>query len=199
MQQDGQSGEIGGDAASPGLERELQRLYRAKGGIGMDPAAAERVRLGLDAEWERVMRGRGRGSGRRRVRVWVRAAAAVGVAAAAVIGLVVVVGLPVGGGKFGRVQGPMAARGPDGEGAPLALADSAGERIRGDVDGSGGVDIVDAFVLARAVAEVEGERGLGPLWDVTGDGVVDEGDVDAVAMRAVRLEGADREVAGGAG
>jgi hypothetical protein len=60
--------------------------------------------------------------------------------------------------------------------------------------------MVDAFVLARAIAAEERQTGkLSALWDVTGDGAVDGGDVDAVAMRAVRLEGAVNDGAGGAG
>lgn len=53
-----------------------------------------------------------------------------------------------------------------------------------DIDRSGRVDILDAFALAR---HIEGGRGIDPKWDVNHDGVIDQADVDAVAMAAVRL------------
>lgn len=50
---------------------------------------------------------------------------------------------------------------------------------------SGRPDILDAFALARAV-----DRQSPPnRFDLTGDGVVDRHDVDAVAALAVRLDG----------
>jgi hypothetical protein len=55
---------------------------------------------------------------------------------------------------------------------------------REDLDGSGEVDILDAFALARYIQDDERER---PEWDVNRDGVVDRGDVDVIAMSAVSL------------
>ena len=52
-----------------------------------------------------------------------------------------------------------------------------------DVDGSGRVDILDAFAVAKSVAAASPAR----AYDFTGDGVVDARDVDAVAMAAVKL------------
>ena len=53
------------------------------------------------------------------------------------------------------------------------------------IDGSGRVDILDAWALARRLrAPANGGAGM----DVNGDGRVDRGDVDAVAMVAVRLD-----------
>jgi hypothetical protein len=63
--------------------------------------------------------------------------------------------------------------------APLQLA--AG---REDVDGNGRVDILDAFTLAR---HLRAAATLQPRWDVTGDGLVDRADVDAIALAAVSL------------
>jgi hypothetical protein len=58
---------------------------------------------------------------------------------------------------------------------------------KGDVNGDGRVDIVDAMMLARHVANKDRvEKG----WDVNGDGVVDQKDVDALAAAAVSLKGA---------
>lgn len=53
-----------------------------------------------------------------------------------------------------------------------------------DLDRNGEVNILDAFALARSLES--GGRTLA-AWDVTGDGVVDERDVRAIAERAVRL------------
>jgi len=53
-----------------------------------------------------------------------------------------------------------------------------------DIDGNGSIDIVDAYLIARAV------RGGGRLerrWDINRDGKVDGRDVDAVARRAVSV------------
>jgi hypothetical protein len=63
--------------------------------------------------------------------------------------------------------------------APPALA------AREDVDGNGRVDILDAFLVARRI-----ESGQPPpkAWDVNGDGVVDQADVDAIARAAVALK-----------
>ncbi len=65
--------------------------------------------------------------------------------------------------------------------APVVKADPAY-----DVTGDGSVNILDAFRLARLL---EGEGATG-AWDANGDGRVDRADVDTIAMRAVRLEGA---------
>lgn len=56
----------------------------------------------------------------------------------------------------------------------------------GDVNADGKVDILDAYLLQR---RIELARQLEAMWDVTGDGQVDESDVRAIAARAVSLEG----------
>jgi hypothetical protein len=56
--------------------------------------------------------------------------------------------------------------------------------IVGDVNGDGRVNILDAFVVARAIAHHEQ---LPPAWDVNGDGVVDQKDVDLLAQMAVNV------------
>jgi Dockerin type I domain len=53
-----------------------------------------------------------------------------------------------------------------------------------DLDASGRIDILDAFLIARTI------RAGGPLqgaWDVTGDNAVDQRDADAIAAAAVSL------------
>jgi len=56
---------------------------------------------------------------------------------------------------------------------------------KGDVDADGRVSMVDVMMLARHVAA--GDK-LDPKWDVNGDGVIDQKDVDAVASAAVSLK-----------
>ena len=53
-----------------------------------------------------------------------------------------------------------------------------------DLDRSGRVDILDAFYLAR---QIEKQLELQSQWDVTGDGTVNQKDVDAIASTAVRV------------
>ena len=55
-----------------------------------------------------------------------------------------------------------------------------------DIDGSGRVDILDAFALARHLEHVQSVE---TNWDVNQDGRLDRADVNAVAMAAVRLPG----------
>ena len=55
-----------------------------------------------------------------------------------------------------------------------------------DINHDGRVDIVDAYVVARKIARHEP---LDPTWDVNGDGVIDEKDVDLIAHLAVQVGG----------
>ena len=55
-----------------------------------------------------------------------------------------------------------------------------------DVDHSGRVDILDAFVVARLI-EVQGQLDRPAAYDVNGDGAVDRADVDRIAMAAVDM------------
>ena len=55
-----------------------------------------------------------------------------------------------------------------------------------DINHDGRVDILDAYVLARKIARHEP---LDPAWDINGDGVVDQKDVDLIATLAVRAAG----------
>ncbi len=66
----------------------------------------------------------------------------------------------------------------------LYLSIRGGERLRADFDGNGGVDVRDAFLLARALRD--GERPA-PEWDVNADGRVDDADVDFVMSEATQL------------
>ena len=79
---------------------------------------------------------------------------------------------------------------PDGDKPALEPAWSVAKvqvpRAREDVDGSGQVDILDAFMLAR---RIEADDAPADTWDMDGDGAVGQGDVDLIAMAAVRLNG----------
>ena len=57
--------------------------------------------------------------------------------------------------------------------------------VKGDVDGSGRVDIVDAMMLARHLKAGDATEAA---WDANGDAKVDQRDVDAVAAAAVSLK-----------
>jgi hypothetical protein len=67
--------------------------------------------------------------------------------------------------------------------APAPARDSASARW--DLNRDGRVDILDAFDLARQLKQ-GGAKNL--QQDLSGDGVVDERDVAAIAARAVKLE-----------
>ena len=67
------------------------------------------------------------------------------------------------------------------------------------MDGNGRIDILDAFTVARALADKGRTGPLPAAWDVNGDGVVDQKDVDWLANAAVRVGGVARGQPGGAG
>ena len=72
--------------------------------------------------------------------------------------------------------------------------DSAADRppvavSRLDVDASGAVDIVDAYLVARRLRRGEDAP---DRWDVNDDGAVDSGDVRTIARVAVDLYGSER-------
>ncbi len=58
--------------------------------------------------------------------------------------------------------------------------------VPGDLDASGRVDILDAYRLAKAIQSGD----MPSRGDVNSDGAIDSADVEALAMLAVRLEGA---------
>jgi len=59
----------------------------------------------------------------------------------------------------------------------------------GDVNHDGRVDILDAYVVAKAIS-IGGK--LDQAWDVNHDGVVDQKDVDWIAAAAVNVTGNPR-------
>ncbi len=66
----------------------------------------------------------------------------------------------------------------------MEKAGTAQVAVLGDANADGRVDILDAFVVARAI---EHQEKLPPAWDVNGDGVVDQKDVDLIAQMAVNV------------
>src|SRR5665213_1192970 len=57
---------------------------------------------------------------------------------------------------------------------------------RGDVNHDGKINILDAYIVAKRLASGGTPD---PAWDVNGDGVVDQKDVDWIAQAAVRMNG----------
>jgi hypothetical protein len=55
-----------------------------------------------------------------------------------------------------------------------------------DINHDGRVDILDAYVVARHIARHDS---LDKAWDINGDGVVDQKDVDLIATLAVHVSG----------
>ncbi len=68
--------------------------------------------------------------------------------------------------------------------APLPAELTDAVAVAGDIDGSGDIDILDAFALARTL---ESENGNGSRWDQNGDGLLNQNDVQLVALQAVML------------
>lgn len=69
--------------------------------------------------------------------------------------------------------------------APTVHYASLAEAGAVDFDRNGRVDILDAFKLAR---QIELASNTGANLDINGDGLVNRGDVDTVAMAAVSLD-----------
>ena len=80
---------------------------------------------------------------------------------------------------------PYQHAGPSVAQAPVTTQPS----LPGDVNGDGRVDILDAFVVARALADKSRTTPLPAAWDVNHDGVIDQKDVDWIANAAVRVSG----------
>lgn len=57
--------------------------------------------------------------------------------------------------------------------------------VRGDLNGDGRVDMIDALILARAVDATSARS----EWDFNADGVINQTDVDRLAQGAVKLTG----------
>ena len=66
--------------------------------------------------------------------------------------------------------------------APEMMAMSV---VPADIDRNGQVNILDAFKLARSL---ETSQARESQWDINGDGQIDRGDVETIAMVAVSLD-----------
>jgi len=69
--------------------------------------------------------------------------------------------------------------------AANALQPASPPPVLEDIDHNGRVDVLDAFAVARGIKL----RQTQPTWDVNGDRVIDQRDVDQIANRAVRVKG----------
>jgi hypothetical protein len=106
---------------------------------------------------------------RRKFKLWIRWGAGLTSAAAAAVLLVLWL-LPNRGATDTR---------------QLAAKPPAAKTIKGDIDSSGQLDIVDAMTLAR---HLRANDPADPTWDANGDAKVDQRDVDALAAAAVNLK-----------
>ena len=156
---------------------DLRRLYGRA--VPVPPQVDEAI---LSAARARIVR-------RRRAWILLRRVSVGATAAAAAVGLAVWIGQA--NRQVTTTSEPM-----------IAAVTPAGPK---DIDRNGQVDILDAFMLARHLDErLEGraDAPVGPQegaasrtkasdlsLDLNGDGVVDTGDVDVVAMAAVSLKG----------
>lgn len=170
------------------LVSDMRRLYPSAGPV---PAEVDEAILAA---------ARARIAARRRAWIVLRRVSIAATAAAAAIGLAVWIG------QGGLRSTPTAEMNI----AALTPADHVAHADPKDIDRNGHIDILDAFMLARHIEkkrdrfvfqEPGGDRDEQRMpqktnlsrfsgeWDFNGDGVVDQGDVDGVAMAAVSLKG----------
>jgi len=144
------------------LESDLRSAF---GGFSAVPAEVDRAVLGM-------VEGVAAGSARRRRRVQGRLVLMGGgvAAAAAVVWMVWALGP-----SFARKGLPTGGAGSPG---PMAAV------LVGDLNGDGKVDMLDALIEAERVKTGAATKAI----DFNRDGRVDSGDVDAIAMSAVKLE-----------
>lgn len=116
----------------------------------------------------------------RRRRLWLTRWAVPATAAAAV--MVVASLLLVGRGPSPRVDGTRYSQASK-DSFPVSEALEA-SAAPADIDRNGRVNILDAFKLAR---HIESGSQIDKMWDINGDGLVNNDDVDKVAFAAVRL------------
>ncbi len=126
----------------------------------------------------------------RRIQIWRRVGGGIAAAAVLAIGFKVAVFDHFDGFRKSE-SAPRAAMAPPSSGADHYQAGSPATqpvRIRlaaEDIDRNGVVNVLDAFTVARGIKSHHTE----PAWDVNHDGVIDQQDVDLIAMTAVRVKG----------
>ena len=161
------------DQLPEGLTRDLHALY----------ARDVRVPESIDASI--LHEARAGFAKRRRFRLALRGAV---LASGAVAAALVVIAFRMGGSD--PTSAPVAQHQPQ----PSQPTDTTQPALAGarpeDVDRSGRVDILDAFVVARLV-DLQDHLDDQPAYDVNGDGKVDRADVDRIAMAAVDTTGSD--------
>ena len=67
-------------------------------------------------------------------------------------------------------------------------SESVTAQLSKDIDGSGVVDIVDAYLIAKRLQQ---DRTVTDKWDFSNDGIVNEKAVREVAQTAVTIKGRD--------
>lgn len=83
-------------------------------------------------------------------------------------------------------HGPAVPPGQSSSGSPLSTSPgSVATSVRGDLNGDGLIDMIDALILARAVDTTSARS----EWDFNADGAVNQTDVDRLAQGAVKLTG----------
>ena len=102
-------------------------------------------------------------------------------AAAALIILVLTMNLPE---KSGQMPSTTRSRRFSAYDSPMPEA-LATKTAAADIDRNGKVNILDAFKLARSLQSSQAGQSQ---WDVNGDGQVNHGDVDTIAIVAVSLD-----------
>ena len=142
------------------LSTDLKALFRVHASVPpeIDRAVIDRARTHLVRRWPKQT---------------VRWTGAVAAAAAAIIFIFVL--------ESPRESGLEA---PRFEKATSKMAADRMARPRVDIDGSGRVDILDAFILAKHMESIDQPQ---TKWDLNGDGLINRKDVDTVAFAAVRL------------
>jgi hypothetical protein len=72
------------------------------------------------------------------------------------------------------------------------VLNSSFKALNTDIDRNGRVDILDAFILAKQIESTDQTEKDSSLrkqgWDINGDGLINNKDVDEVAYAAVRLD-----------
>jgi hypothetical protein len=148
----------------PRLAAALMRLHAVSANV---PAERdEAMRRAIRTHFDQMARESGETSRRRRILPWLAGAGGLS-------GLAAAIALAIWLGRF--ASPPRTVTPP----ATIARAQPA------DIDGSGRIDILDAFALARMLESNQASAAV--ARDLTGDGAIDQRDVDAIALQAVAL------------
>jgi hypothetical protein len=156
-------------SVAPGFADDLDKLWRPEGQVpaAVDRAIAEAARRHFSRPQRRI-----------RLSRWTIPAAAAAV---------IVVGASVCWLGLGLHRSRMESPASQTASGRRVAAGAAGtiDDARADIDRNGRVDILDALTMAR---HIDAGHPTSKLWDINGDGFVNNNDIDAVAYAAVRLD-----------